>query len=103
MNGNNDDKKLGFSKIDIDEYIKKNQDNINKDVLEKEANTDLKEVVEYSENAQHSKGNEDDLVLEAIDSNTDPVDDEKASQTEEPANGDKEETAPAAPDTCAAR
>lgn len=96
MNGNNDDKKLGFSKIDIDEYIKKNQDNINKDVLEKEANTDLKEVVEYSENAQHSKGNEDDLVLEAIDSNTDPVDDEKASQTEESANGDKEETAPAA-------
>lgn len=55
INSNNDDKKLGFNKIDIDEYIKKNQDSINKEALMKEPNTDLKEVVEYSENAKHSK------------------------------------------------
>ena len=54
INSNNDNKKLGFNKIDIDEYIKNNQDSMNKEALAKESNTELKEVVEYSENAQHS-------------------------------------------------
>ncbi len=86
INSNNDDKKLGFNKIDIDEYIKKNQDSINKEALNKEANTDLKEVVEYSENAHHSKdadkGYNVDLDTSSKQEVVDTEDEEKVSDAQ---------------------
>lgn len=78
INSNNDNKKLGFNRIDIDEYIKNNQDNINKEALEKEANTNLKEVVEYSENDHHSKDSDNEEQSKV----SDVGDSTKATDTE---------------------
>ena len=87
INSNSEDKKLGFNRIDIDEYIKKNQDNINVEALAKEPNTDLKEVVEYSENAHHSKDSDGEEALKT------DVSDDKAEKTVETQTEEAEENA----------
>lgn len=87
MNSDNENKKLGFNRIDIDEYIKNNQDSINKEALEKEPNTHLKEVVEYSENAHHSMENESLEVEQLEEAHSKSSDEDDSIKVDSDADG----------------